>query len=220
MTKITTKTFLEIISSKYELKSLDVGEFVKMKISGMNFNIAAYKAMGLGHVSVMNANGFLGLMKMDTLIIVPENKDLPLYSYDRILAMGNDTLIIELYDTMAGHFNAAPLDKIKSQFTNIPDNFTGKHWYDDIKLPQSISKKAKRTPELNTLAIEYLKAFLSSNTSEILDTEQTDIKRQKTEHYVFGLLENGGPSTDVFKKKIGEKRTTDLFHKVLFGTAL
>ena len=36
--------------------------------------------------------------------------------------------------------------------------------------------------------------------------------------YVDGLLTNGGPSTDVFKKKLGADATAKLFKEVLFGT--
>ena len=32
-----------------------------------------------------------------------------------------------------------------------------------------------------------------------------------------GLLKNGGPSTDVFKKELGEEKTEQLFRKFLFG---
>jgi hypothetical protein len=32
------------------------------------------------------------------------------------------------------------------------------------------------------------------------------------------LLANGGPSTDVFKKGIGDEKTAALFRKTLFGT--
>jgi hypothetical protein len=35
--------------------------------------------------------------------------------------------------------------------------------------------------------------------------------------YVNGLLEKGGPSTDVFKKELGVEKTTKLFRKILFG---
>ena len=94
-----TEKLLDIIRAKHELSPLEVGEFVSLKAKGMRFSIRAFRAEGLGHVSVMRARGFFGLMRMDTLMIVPEQKDLPLYSYDRIHAMGNDTLIIELYDT-------------------------------------------------------------------------------------------------------------------------
>ena len=107
---------LNIIESKYPLKKLDAGEFSSLKANGMKFCISAYYAEGLGHVSVMTAKGFFGLMKMDTLIINPKEADLPLYSYDRIYAMGNDTLIVELYDTLVGRYEACGMNKVKSKY--------------------------------------------------------------------------------------------------------
>ena len=44
-------------------------------------------------------------------------------------------------------------------------------------------------------------------------------KLENASVYVEGLLSHGGPSTDVFKKGIGEQKTADLFRHVLFGTA-
>ena len=85
-----------MIADSYSLVPISVGEFAKLKVNGMKFTIRAYHVEGLGHVSIMCAKGFFGLMKMDTLMIVPDERDLPLYSYDRIQAMGNDTLIVEL----------------------------------------------------------------------------------------------------------------------------
>ena len=41
---------------------------------------------------------------------------------------------------------------------------------------------------------------------------------EKVSVYVNGLLSHGGPSTDVFRKAIGEAKTAELFHRVLFGT--
>jgi hypothetical protein len=35
---------------------------------------------------------------------------------------------------------------------------------------------------------------------------------------VEGLLTNGGPSTDVFKKSLGLDKTAVLFRNILFGT--
>lgn len=210
-----TDVLLDLLNKKYPLAPIDVGEFSKMKVSGMKFCVSAYRAEGLGYVSIMKAKGFFGLMKMDTLIIVPDKKDLPLYSYDRILAMGNDTFIIELYDTVAGSFDASALEKNKNKFSALPERDPGEHWYDSIKLPQSISKKAKNMPELDSAAAEYLKAFLSSDAETAFNAEE---KQKKTEYYVSGLLKKGGPSTDVFLKKLGEEKTKELFEKVLFGT--
>ena len=87
---------LNVFGGRFPLKELDVGAFATLRAKGMNFDVKAYEAEGLGHISVMRARGMLGLMRMDTLIVNPKMIDLPLYSYDRILAMGNDTLIVEL----------------------------------------------------------------------------------------------------------------------------
>ena len=214
-----TEKLLSLISKRHPLTEIDCGEFAKMKVSGINFNISAYKAEGLGHVSVMRAVGMLGLMKMDTLIINPTELDLPLYSYDRIFAMGNDTLIVELYDTLLGEFSEDKLLERKEGFYYLPERDPGEHWYDSIKLKSSISKKGKKKDVSNGfeyLTMEHLYAYLYS--SEAKPVQDCEKKQEKARFYVDGLITKGGPSTDVFKKSIGEERTRALFENILFGT--
>ncbi|MBO5907276.1 MAG: hypothetical protein J6Q85_03910 [Clostridia bacterium] len=212
-----TDKLLRIIGEKYPLKALEPCEFSSLKVSGMKFTVLAYIAEGLGHVSVMSAKGFFGLMKMDTLIINPMYVDLPLYSYDRILAMGNDTLIVELYDTMLEKCDLTQLDRTKEKYSHLTDRDPGEHWYDNIKLPSSISKKERKNKaeELNSLASEHLRQYLCASAYAGCDADE---KVKKANVYVNGLLTNGGPSTDVFKKALGYDKTKDLFKKVLFGT--
>lgn len=212
-----TDKLLNILGEKYPLSELDVGEFATLKANGMKFCVKAYHAEGLGHVSVMRAKGFFGLMKMDTLMIVPKEKDLPLYSYDRIYAMGNDTLITELYDTLTGDADLSELDAVKAKFSHLPERDPGAHWYDSIKLPQSISKKGKKaqTSDLDAFAMEHFKAYRNISVANAPDKSK---KAERSALYVNGLLEQGGPSTDVFKKALGEEKTARLFKNVLFGT--
>ena len=212
-----TNKLLNIVKGSFPLTEIDCGEFAKMKVSGMNFEITAFKAEGLGHISVMRASGFMGLMKMDTLIINPSDVDLPLYSYDRIFAMGNDTLITELYDTMVGDYSDESLIKVKEGYTDLAERDPGEHWYDSIKLPSSISKKGKKnhTARLDELTVKHFEAYLTSSAAAVTDKAA---KQEKAKAYVNGLLEKGGPSTDVFKKSIGEAKTRELFENILFGT--
>ena len=107
-----TNDMLERLGAAYALG--EAAQTRRMKVSGMTFDIAAYKVEGLGHVSVMIASGFFGLMKMDTLIITPTAVDMPLFSYDRVLAMGNDTLIFELYDTLLDKADLTALEQVKA----------------------------------------------------------------------------------------------------------
>ena len=212
-----TDNLVAIIRNRHALTALDAGEYSEMKVSGMKFTISAFHAEGLGHVSVMNAKGFFGLMKMETLIIVPDDEDRPLFSYDLINAMGNMTLYLEMYDTVAGVYDASPLDALKEKYSSIPDHDPGKHWYDDIRLKESIYKKDRKNALIPSLAEEFLKTYIESPASK---TEERKLKKTKTKAYVDGLISHGGPSTDVFKKNVGEEKTKDLFEKVLFGTAL
>ncbi|MBQ7360531.1 MAG: hypothetical protein IJW63_10600 [Lachnospiraceae bacterium] len=218
---------LEDIKTKYLVTELEVGEFAKLKANGMNFTVQAFKAEGLGHISVMRATGFFGLMKMDTLMINPTAVDLPLYSYDRIYAMGNDTLIVELYDTFVGKEDAqgaprksmALLAQAKEQFVDLPERDPGEHWYDSIKLPESISKKGKKaqTPAMDELTLKHFEAYLAAPVELVEGEEIKAAKMQKAAVYVNGLLGKGGPSTDVFLKAFGREKTDKLFKEVLFG---
>ena len=137
--------------------------------------------------------------------------------YDRIYAMGNDTLIAELYDTLLGESNLSSLNEIKKSYTDLSERDPGEHWYDSIKLCESISKKGKKKQEarFDELATEHFCAYLSSPTQTVSNPKD---KQKKACFYVEGLLENGGPSTDVFKKSLGEEKTAKLFREVLFGT--
>jgi hypothetical protein len=165
----------------------------------------------------MRAKGFFGLMKMDTLIIVPEDKDLPLYSYDRIYAAGNDTLIVELYDTLVAPLDLCSLQETLARRTYLAEHDLGEHWYDSIKLAGSISKKGKRaqTPELDALTYEHFEAYLNTPAADTADKAQ---KREYSASYVEGLLRDGGPPTKVFQKTLGEDATAKFFREVLFGT--
>ena len=216
-----TNNILNLIKRKHDLTPKSVGDFGKFKAKGMTFVCEAFDAEGLGHVSVMRAKGFFGLMKMDTLVIAPTQKDLPLLSYDRIYAMGNDTLIIELYDTMGeSKVDLASIADIKRRYHHLPDRFAEgeepKHWYDDIRLPETTSKKGKKptTVDFDKYTLDYVSRYLALDGAPCDSAE----KIARTEVYATGLITQGGPATDVFKAEFGEEKTGEIIRKVLFGT--
>ena len=216
-----TSKILDVIGKRHVLSEKNAGEFKTFKAKGMSFVCETYDAKGLGHVSVMRAKGFFGLMKMDTLVIAPESKDLPLLSYDRIYAMGNDTLIIELYDTM-GEIKAelSKVRAIKEKYSALPERFAEgeepKHWYDDIRLSETTSKKGKKahTADFDAYTLEYISAYLSLD-ADVCEPAQ---KKARTDVYANGLVTQGGPATDVFKQEFGEEKTSNIIRGVLFGT--
>ena len=216
-----TNKILDLIKKNHALSPKSVGDFKTFKAKGMTFVCEAYNAEGLGHVSVMRAKGFFGLMKMDTLVIAPVDKDLPLLSYDRIYAMGNDTLIVELYDTLGGaKIDLSTINAVKSKYAHLPERFAEgeepKHWYDDIRLPETTSKKGKKgdSAGFDAYTLDYVSTFLALN-GEPCDKNE---KIARTEVYATGLITQGGPATDVFKQEFGEEKTGEIIRGVLFGT--
>ena len=206
---------LDNLGEKYPLTEKGASGFEKMKVKGMDFTINSYEAEGLGHVSTMQAKGFFGLMKMDTLIVTPKDKDLPLFSYDRIKAMGNDKLYVEFYDTCVNDPDLKEIDSLNDKYKNVPKAEAKKQWYDDIKLPETTTYvgKKKDTKNFDNMALDFMKAFTKLSAENVSDKET---KEKKTSYYVDGLLNNGGPATDVFLSAVGKEKTTELFKKVLF----
>lgn len=212
------KELLDALKADFELEELGAGEFSQIKVSGMNFTINRYHAKGLGNVSTMEAKGFFGLMKMDTFVINPTECDMPLFSYDRIHAMGNDTLMLELFDTMLEGCDMSGMKKVKRNYAYIPEHDMGEHWYDDIKLKESLAKKGKKKdlPIYDKLKNEYFAEYVKAAKSAP-HCEGT-AKKEKASVYVEGLLSNGGPAASVFIKNYGAEKTAAFFREVLFGT--
>ena len=214
---------LERIGARFPLQSRDAGEYRSFKASPLTVQLDWYEAAGLGNVSWLQGKAMGGLMRMDTLVVNATERDLPLFSYDFISAMGNQTILVEYYDTLLApaSFDASPLAAVKERISALPDHDLGAHWYDSMKLPASLAKKTKKKalPELQQAFLSALDAYLAmAEQLPALSEAEAKVKREKGAAYVNGLLENGGPSTDAFKKSIGTARTRDVFTRIVFGT--
>lgn len=213
--------FLDKLNRRYHFDSLPGNELSHFKAAGMKFQVRAFTVEKLGHVSVMTASGMLGLMKMDSLIVNPFSLDAPLFSYDRIHAMGRDVLYAEMYDTMIGKtFRTQGMLAVTEKFGSRLDVKPKPNWYDDLIVPPYVSKKGKgkNKAEFDQLIGELFDAYLSALAeADPCDPEE---KKKKSAVYTEGLLENGGPATDPVKAAIGREKAERLFRELLFGTGL
>lgn len=214
------KETISQIKALFPLKEQSTVEFSNLRVGPMKFSIEHWDGGVLGNVSYMAASGMMGLMKMETLIVNPVKADLPLLSLDTVLAMGKLTVIAEVYDTTLNGFDEKPCLEVKQSLESHPDRPEVHNWYDDIKLSCSWGKKTgkKALEALEKGLADYVNAYLSvaKNLPE-LPAELLAAKRKKADAYINGLLEHGGPSTDVFVKNLGREKTEKLFHEVLFG---
>lgn len=205
----------------FSLSRVDLGENSRLRVGPMTFSLAQWKVEGVGNLSVMAGSALLGLMKMDTVILTPLDRDAPLFSYDRIRVLGADTMLVELYDTQVEgaaclEESLAELGDLKASLSDIGDYTQGARWYDAIRLPQSLAKKGRGVSERLDRAALKAAGLYSALLSQAPRCGREE-KTEKTMAYVQGLLTHGGASTDLFVKKLGQSRTAYIFRHILFG---
>lgn len=209
--------FIGLLKEKYTVKERNIGAYAVMKKNGMKFNISAYEIEGIGNMSYFTMSAMLGLMKMQTVVFTPLTVDAPLFSFDYINAMGNETLMLELYSTQLGDIDVSSLDEIKARYHALPDHDLGSHWYDHLKMSPTLAKKGKKlTEDYKKLCEEFFRGYVT-----VLSTAapcERGPKQEKVREYTNGLLNNGGPATDQFRKLFGEEATVELFTKYIFSS--
>lgn len=209
---------LKLIHGVYPLTE-QTAEPVCFQASGMEFATRSFTASGLGNVSLMEAGGMGGKMKMRTIIVNPFSVDAPLLSCDRISAMGQEMLYLELFDTtLLPGFGNAELERLAKEAKDIPDQDPGRHWYDDMRVGTAIIKKGgpAELARMEQLQADYLAAYLTACTAA--PACDPTAKREKAKAYSEGLLVHGGPATDPVKAALGTEATAEFFRKTLFGT--
>ena len=209
---------LDMIHTVYPLCEKDPGEYAHMQVNGVDFTLSVFEAEGLGNVSVMSG-ALPSVMRMDTIIVNPFERDMPLLSYDRIYSGDTDVLLLELYDTQLEYVpDTAVLAKIKETVSDLPDYPRATAWYDAILYPENIAKtvSAESGIRLDEITERYVDEFLRlAAGAPVCDREA---KRKAATYYTESLLSNGGMSTNGFKTAKGDQFTRDLFRSALFGT--
>lgn len=214
---------LEILGPIFPALPVPAGGFDTFRAGPVRYRLRRLWAGGLGNIAVLCGRGPLGLMQLETLLIDPFERDMPLLSCDYIASLGKRMLLVEYYDTMVNpsEYRPGPLEKVRDSLAGIPEMTTGGHWYDSLRLPASFGKKGGPGDRLRLQ--DGLDAVLTAYVSqaqklEVLSGPAAARKRARADDYVQGLLGHGGPSTDVFMRELGAERTRELFERYLFAT--
>lgn len=208
---------MEEIKSRYSCKKKDAGVFAKVVIDGANFVIEAYDVAGVGRVATVTMKRLVGFWDMQSLIITPYEKDMPIYYMNRHREKGNYIYRTEVFDTQFETVDLSSLDAVVEQYAQIADEPQNERWYDEKKLHSAVKKvpKAKKE-ELTPLIWEHVRAYL-----DLLDkapTVKAAEKKKKTTVFVDELSKQSGIAVvEIFIANYGENVTAKLCNEVLFG---
>ena len=209
-----------VLEQNWKLEREDLGEDAHLAKSGMAFDTEAWTIPGLGHLCVMRMKAFLGLMKMETVVLSVTGRDLPLLNLDWVSAAGKETQIAELYDTQLAPFPAerlAVFQALKDRDGDLPDPPpAAPHWYDAILYPCSYHKAGRKLSQrFNAAAEGYLRAF-AAMIPEAPECDGAE-KGAKVRAFAETLVEKGGPAVDTVTKLFGAETARRLILGHMYG---
>ena len=209
----------------FELIPGNIGADAHLSKRGMTFDTKSCEIKGVGHLCVMRMNAFMGLMKMETIVIAPTKVDMPLFNVDWVSAFGTETLIAELYDTQLEPWPGEAqkkFEEIQEEYLDVEDNESGEHWYDSVLYPVSIHKKGKGlTDRFNDAAKDYIDLF-AAELAELSEPAAAgkcpaDLKRARVGDFPRTLVENDGPAVNMMAKLFGEETMRRIVLKHMYG---
>ena len=209
-----------VLEGQFALEREDLGEDSHLEKKGMAFDTEAYALPGLGHLCILRMKAFLGIMKMETVVLAVTGRDVPLLNLDWVSAAGKETQIAELYDTQLQPLAAERLavyQALKDRDGDLPDPPPpAPHWYDAILYPCSYHKAGRKLSErFNCAAESYLSAFVS----QLAEAPACDAAEKGAKVRVFAetLLEKGGPAVDTVTKLFGPETAKRLILGHMYG---
>ena len=210
---------LSELQIRYHVTEKDLGEDAHMSKNMMHFLVRVYDVKGVGNLCILTMNGMMGLMKMETVVLSCNTKDVPLLNMDTVKVMGNKTMIAEFYDTLLNHEDRtmeSECQKIKDADADIPDYSSGEHWYDVLLYPCSYAKKTKGKDNRTDISLKkYFQLYLKE--LERAEACNPDEKMGKNRAFAQGLLDHGGPAVDSVRKLFGEEKAKKLILEYMYG---
>ncbi len=214
---------LAALERNFAMEQEKLGADACLSAKGMTFETERWKILGVGNLCVMRMKAFLGLMRMETVIIAPTDVDAPLFNLDWVNAFGTETQVAELYDTQLVPWPSECHEAFElayAQYSDLPDAPAGDpRWYDDILYPCSFHKKGMRlTERLSNAAQDYLAVY----TDLLAGTPVCDSakKAAKVQAFAEKLFEEGGPAVDQVIRLFGKQTAKRLVLQHMYGARL
>ena len=205
----------EIAGRHFRLIRRDMGDLSRIRGKGMTFDVECFDAEGAGSICLMQMKGMAGLMSMISAAFTPSKLDGPIFSMDRIRAFGKETLLLELFDTMASRRAFPGLEEVKKKHEGLPVYEPKDAWYSGLHLPASAFYRGRGIGrELDLLVREYCEGYFSA-LIRCPACEPTE-KNRRNAVLPEGLLAKGGPAVDQFRKMIGEEKTAVFMTQFMF----
>lgn len=210
---------LSMLDRQYPMTEFTPEEYKAFRLKGIKFRVRACKAQGLGHVCAMEARAPFGLMTMESIILLPKEIDMPLFSIDIMTMPGRNILIFEVYNTLIQERSFPALAEVKAASASLRDHTSKPMWYDAYLLPETVLKEGTKADALKfaQLSNRELEAFLAE-CKKAPPCSQAE-KKTKNEEFVEKMVSLGGVSSSLFLNAWGPEKGGRFLREIAFGTS-
>lgn len=221
--KQRTEAGLDMLRENYRVNEIDTGSLQRFKVDGRVHAVKQYDIEGVGNLVIMT-NPEPGRMQMDTFMITPYYKNLPLFTTDYMYFEDSIMMLNEIYDLVEEKddlYNSY-IERFRencSMVSYMKDMPMRECWYDSIR--PVFAGKITGPDQFDTLFelfIKNLDTFIEMEKSlPLLPDEKRQGKWSANFEYARALVEDGGVSTDLFVRSLGEDETKRFFYSVFFA---
>ena len=204
---------LKKLNSLYTLNELSKQN---IKLAKTSFSIQQFNADGLGNVTVLQSKEFFGLIKIETIIINPFERDIPLLMYKRTYGLFKDVLRCEMLDTRVENGVVPEYIKKLNEYKGKYDIDIKPSWNKDILFKESIYKKTINRSFLDSITTNFFNAYLRWSIQ--VGVYDKHLRKAKAKAYTEDLLRNGNHEIDVLVREKGREYTQELYRNVILGT--
>lgn len=215
---------LQRLSREYEIIETDVGDLKRFTVDNRVHEVRHFEVKGVGNLVCMT-NPEPGFMQMDSFVLTPYFKNLPLFTSDYMYFGEKRGMLNEIYSLVAYEDELyrsyiAKFAENCRRYEYLPEMPLRPCWYDSIR-PVVLARSTTPADDdaIFALFMANLETFIEmEKASPLLDTAARKAKWMKNYEYARALVEDGGVSTELFVKSLGAEKTKEFFYSIFFGT--
>lgn len=218
---------LDIIKKRFDIEEIPISHKLNSyTLDGRTYKTSQYNIKDIGNLFYMkstNKDDFI----MDTMIITPYYKQLPVFSTDYLYMLDKRNVLHELYDLVDEQYITDTYKEYVKKFNNnlnkydyVENKPPHNPWYEYLrsfylaKLPTP-----QQDDDMYVAFEENMNLFLdmAESTPLIKTKEEYEKKWKQNKWFSDSLLEKAGIATQVFLDNVGQDFTNNFFEECFFA---
>ena len=196
-----------VLKERFELREITPEKYRTMGGPMMRFHLEQYAVKGLGNLCVLKTKAMLGLMRLITVVVTPnEGKNVPFLLIDT-MDMGKKHLCyVEYYDCTADGADKDRLLAASAPYADVENYAEKPAWYVGERMAGSLIKTGDKA-RLEQMALDALTAYAEQ--AAAAPVKEGNLAGLKA--FQQRMIREGNPSTAALTRTLGKEGAETFF---------